>query len=114
MSVKLLELTIFAKKMQTKDGKSYFRYLTTLPREEERIRVKFREDAGVPKDCPCNILIAKGDCNLSKEFYNVKIVDEETGEVKEERRESRVLWVSAWTKSETVYVDNSMDAYFED
>ena len=111
-ATKQIEITIFAKKMQTKDGKTYFRYLTTLPGDEERIRVKFRDEAGAPKDCPCNILIKKGSCNLATDRYTVEVVNKETGEVTEENREARVLWVSAWEKSSNAYEDTSMDEYF--
>lgn len=111
MAGKQLELTIFAKKMQTKDGKPYNRYLTTLPNDEV-VSVKFREEAGNPKDCPMNIVIKKGDCNLAPKKYTVEVVNKETGEVTEESRESRVLWVSKWVKSENVYVDTSMDEFF--
>lgn len=110
--VKQLELTIFAKKMTGKDGKAFYRYLTTLPNTEEKVAVKFREDCGNPKDCPCNIIIKKGDCNLAPRKYTVEVVDKETGEVVEEIRESKVLWISNWTKSENAYEDTSMDEYF--
>ena len=111
-AVKQLELTIFAKKMQSTDGKTFYRYLTTLPNSEEKVSVKFREEAGNPKDCPCNIIIKKGDCNLAPRKYSVEVVNKETGEVTEEIRESKVLWVSKWAKSENVYEDTSMDEYF--
>ena len=113
MAVKQLELTIFAKKAKSNDGKTFYRYLTTLPKGEEKVEVKFREDCGNPKDCPCNIIIKKGDCNLASRKYTVDVVNKETGEVIEEQRESKVLWVSNWTKSDNVYEDTSMDEYFE-
>lgn len=110
-AVKSLELTIFAKKQQSSDGKIFYRYLTTLP-NEEMVAVRFREEAGNPKDCPCNIIIKKGDCNLAPRKYKVEVVNKETGEVTEEIRESKVLWVSNWEKSTNVYEDTSMDEFF--
>lgn len=115
MAVQQLELTIFAKKSQTSEGKNFFRYLTTLTNKEgesEKVEVKFREECGNPKDCPCNILIKKSDCNLATRKYTVDVVNKETGEVIEETREAKVLWVSNWDKSSNAYVDTSMDDYF--
>lgn len=102
-----MQITIFAKKRQTKEGKSFFTYLSTLTKrngEEVPIQVKFREDAGQPKgeNCPCNIIVEKADANLTRRTYT----DSETAEI----RESNVLWVSAW-KPGDAYVDHSLDDY---
>lgn len=115
MAANQIELTIFAKKAKSNDGKTFFRYLTTLTNkagEEEKVEVKFRDECGNPKDCPCNILIKKGDCNLATRKYTVDVVNKETGEVVEEQREAKVLWVSKWDKSSNVYEDTSMNEYF--
>ena len=100
------ELTIFAKKRRSADGKKTFvSYLTTLTKKDgttEKVGVKFREDAGEPKECPCNILIEKNDANLSVRQY----IREDTGEA----AEAKTLWVTAW-KAGSKYVDHSLDEY---
>lgn len=49
---KTLELTIFAKKRTSKDGKKTFlTYFTTMPGRDKANKVKFREECGAP-DCP--------------------------------------------------------------
>lgn len=106
---KEMNLTIFAKKRTSSEGKTFFTYLTTLRKkngEELRCSVKFRQDCGNPKgeDCPMNIIVPKSGANLSVEKYT----DEDTGELLETAR----LWVSEWKKGEA-YVDHSLDD-FED
>lgn len=102
-----MELTIFAKKRTGEDGKSFYGYLTTLEtktKEKRTVSVKFREECGAPagKDCPCNIVVDKKNCNMAEHDY----VDEATGE----ERVGYTLWVSAWTKG-SKYVDRSLDDY---
>ena len=106
---KEMNLTIFAKKRTSSEGKTFYTYLTTLRKkdgEELRCTVKFRQDCGNPKgeDCPMNIIVPKSGANLSVERYT----DDETGELLEAAR----LWVSEWKKGEA-YVDHSLDE-FED
>lgn len=98
-------IAIFAKRCQTKEGKTFYRYLSTLTTktgEEWPVQVKFREDCGAPKPdvCPVNIEVTKENCNLATREYTV----EETGEV----RKARTLWVTAWNKGPE-YVDHSLD-----
>lgn len=102
-----MEITIFAKKRQTADGKkTFYNYLSTLTKKDGstlRCAVKFRESAGNPKpeDCPLNIVIDKKDANLSpKELVT------ETGEI----YTVYTLWVSAWKPGKT-YVDHSLDDF---
>ena len=99
---KILELTIFAKKRSTKDGKKFATYFTTMPGRDKANKVKFREECGAP-ECPANIVLRKGDANLSKETYT----DEVTGEVKA----VDVLWISKW-EAGAPYEDKSMDEWF--
>nr|DAG43287.1 MAG TPA: hypothetical protein [Caudoviricetes sp.] len=100
---KNLTITVFAKSRKTKDGKSFKTFFTTLPGEDKACKVKFTEAAGNP-DCPANIDLKRGDCNLAKENYT----DEVTGEVKS----VPVLWVSKWAYSAEKYEDHSMDKWF--
>ena len=102
-----MEITIFAKKREAKDGRKFTSYLATLTKksgEKQTVAVKFREDCGAPdaKNCPMNIVADKKNLNMSERNY----VDAETGEV----RTSYTLWVSEW-KQGTPYVDHSMDDY---
>lgn len=101
-----MELTIFAKRRQSKDGKQFFQYLTTLTRTDgttETMRVCFR-DVLAPKSesCPRNIIVSRDNSNISTRRYT----DTKTGEIKE----GKTLWVSAWEEG-SPYVDHSLDGY---
>lgn len=102
-----MEITIFAKKRTTKEGKIFYTYLTRLNRKdgfEETSQVKFREPAVAPKpeNCPCNIIATKNNMNMSKKI----LTDTETGEI----IESRTLWISNYVAG-SEYIDHSMDDY---
>jgi hypothetical protein len=107
-----MKLTIFAKKLTSKEGRPFYKYLTTLTKkdgDEVTCTVKFREDAGAPKgeECPMNILVDKTDCN-----YREKQQTYEDKDGNEEEFTSKTLWISAWTKGEP-YVDTSMDEFVD-
>lgn len=102
-----MELAIFSKKRQTREGKSYNIYVARMTKKTGEVipvRVKFREDAGNPKaeSCPMNIIIKKEDCNLAQTEY----VREDTGEV----GTSYTLWVSRWERGSD-YIDTSLDEF---
>ena len=103
-----MEITIFAKKRKNKEGRDFYSFLTTLTNkktgEQETMQVRFREACGNPdpKDCPCNIKVEKGDCNIAVRTY----IREDTGEI----CEAKVLWITKWIKG-SAYVDTSMDDY---
>lgn len=104
-----MKLVIFAKKCESRDGKKFYRYLTTLTDKqgnEYPAQVKFREACGSPRadKCPMYIIVSKQDANLNTREYT----KEDTGEI----RQSRTLWVSAWTDGGE-YIDTSLDD-FED
>ena len=101
-----MEITIFAKRRQSKDNKTFYQYLTTLPRRDgttETMRVCFR-DCDIPKSdsCPRNIVVEKANCNISTRVFTVP----DTGEIKQ----AKTLWVTRWD-SGSEYVDHSMDEY---
>lgn len=109
-----MKILVFAKKRQTKDGRSFTAYVTKLMKKDgEPITagVKFREECGAPNadDCPCYIEVDKRNCNFNTK--DVQIKDPETGE--ETTAISHTLWISAWRMSDEEYVDHSMDD-FED
>lgn len=102
-----MNLTIFAKKRKSEDGREFYTYLTTLKKKdgtELKCQVKFREACGNPKgaDCPMNIIVDKNAANLSAK----DIEREETGEI----MTVYSLWVSEWKKGEK-YVDHSLDDF---
>ena len=101
------ELTIFAKKRTTAQGKTFYNYLTTLTKkdgEELTVSVKFRESTGTPKpeECPLNIAVTKENLNLARRKYK----REDTGEL----AEAFTLWINEWKKG-SKYVDRSLDDF---
>ena len=104
-----MQIAIFAKKRNTKEGKTFYQFLTTLEKKDgttETMRVAFRDIEGntVPKpdSCPRNIVIEKDDANVS----TTKYTDNATGQLKFRK----TLWVSKWESGEP-YVDHSLDEY---
>lgn len=101
-----MEITVFAKNATSKDGRKFVRFITRLTRkstgETFTSSVKFREDAGVPTVCPCNIVIDKKDANLQAHSYTTNDGEEAIG---------YTLWVSKWTMSDIPYEDHSLDDF---
>lgn len=102
-----MEITIYAKKKETKEGKKFYAFLTTLKRKdgtEQTMAVKFREDCGSPKgtDCPMNIIVDKKNANVSTREYE----REDTGE----KATAYTLWVNDW-KEGAPFVDTSLDDF---
>ena len=101
-----MELTVFAKKRTTTEGKRFYAYLTQLTRKEDGVRVsvqiKFPEGLA-PKadDCPLNIIVDKGKANLA-----IKKLGTENGEII-----SRTLWIKEYTISKNQFEDTSLDDY---
>lgn len=103
-----MEITVFAKKRQSKDGRVFYTYLTTLVKksgEAITTAVKFRESCGNPNaaDCPMNIIVDKKKCN----FTTRELANEETGQT----IISNTLWVTDWAVSPNKYEDHSMDDF---
>lgn len=101
------EITIFAKKRTTIDGKKFYTYLTRLNKKdgsEVVASVKFREECGSPepKTCPCFINIPDGGCNYSVRPY----IDEASGM----ELMSSTLWVNEWEPGRS-YIDTSMEDF---
>lgn len=105
-----MQITIFAKRRNTKEGKTFFQYIATLTRKDgttETVRVAFRDADGdnkppKPDSCPRNIVFDKHDSNMATNKYT----DTNTGEIKERK----TLWLTNWSEGEP-YVDHSMDDY---
>lgn len=102
-----MEFAVFAKRAQTKEGKVFYNYLTTLTNkntgEDVVVRVKFRDNCGAPKpeSCPRNIIVDKRNANMTTKEINK---DDGTSIL------TRTMWVSAWDDG-APYVDHSMDEY---
>lgn len=102
-----MEITIFAKRRQTNEGKTFFNYLSQLTNKSGEVipvQVKFCDSCGQPRpeDCPCNIIVDKSDANMTTREYT----DNATAEI----RLARVLWVTKWAKG-SEYVDHSLDDF---
>lgn len=101
------EITVFAKKRTTIEGKTFYSYLSTLTKKDGTqvtCSVSFRDECGAPKPekCPCNIIIPQTGANLSRRTFT----DTHTGEI----RDGFTLWVSEWTFGRE-YVDHSLDDF---
>lgn len=101
-----MEITIYAKKRTSKDGKVFYNYLSTLTRKDgtpQVVTVKFRDEAGQPRpdNCPMNIEFSKENANMSVKDFERK--DGTPGK-------SYTMWVSAWSEG-TPFVDRSMDDF---
>lgn len=107
------EALLFAKKQQTKEGRTFYKYLTTLKKkesgEEIMVEVNFPNETGKPngEKCPLYINYDKTDANLVTKQEHYK--DKETGEDREATR--RTLWIKKYTVSDKVYVDTSLDEF---
>lgn len=101
------EITIFAKKRTTKEGKRFYNYLTTLETKDGELvtmSVKFPDEKKPsPDNCPINIIVEKENCNISKRKYE----REDTGET----AFSSTLWIKDYTIG-SAYVDHSTDEFF--
>ena len=108
MAENTMEITVYAKKRQTRDGKeSFFSYLTTLKKKDGSpctCAVKFAAPAKNPDplECPMNIIVRKEDCNMVVEPYT----NDRTGETKDSYR----LWIKNFEMG-SPYVDYSMDDF---
>lgn len=102
-----MEITIYAKKRTTTEGKSFYSYLSTLTRKDgtkQTVSVKFRDECGNPKpeNCPMNVKFDKINANMATREF----VRDDTGEV----GTSYTLWVAAWEPG-TPFVDHSLDDF---
>lgn len=104
-----MQIAIFAKKRTTREGKTFYQFLTTLEKKDgttETMRVAFRDVDGnaipKPESCPRNIIVERENANIATSKYT----DNETGEVKARK----TLWVTHWEAGEA-YVDHSLDEY---
>ena len=88
-----MEITIYAKKRHSKEGKMFYNYLSTLTRKDgtkQSVTVKFRDECGNPRpeNCPMNIRFERD--GVSGISYT--------------------LWISKWEQIGE-YVDHSLDDF---
>ena len=105
-----MEVLVFGKKIEKKDGGNFTTYLTTLHKkngEEIKAKVRFTGNAVALKqeETPCYIEVAKENANLSSK----KFKSEKNGIVTE--GVDNTLWVSAYTKLEKQFVDTSLEDF---
>ena len=99
-----MEITIFAKTRTALDGRKFTSYISRLPLKaggERTVTVKFREDCGAPKSCPCNIIVDRENANVVSYEYT-----DADGEIKT----GYTMWISEWIQG-SEYVDHSLDEY---
>lgn len=109
-----MEITIFAKKRTTGDGRDFTSYISRLTKKDgsvETVSVNFRQEAGQPKaeKCPMNVVFDKKNANLSVTDAVDKdgnLIVDNNGEIVK----SKKLWISAW-KEGSPYVDHSLDDF---
>lgn len=103
-----MELTIFAKKRRTKEGKAFNVYVSKLKKhngDEDYVTVRFTGEQAAPNGDKCPVII-----DVNKEDANISVrhgVNELTGE----EVERKTLWIKNFRYSETKYVDHSLDDY---
>lgn len=103
-----MEITVFAKKAKSREGREFYRFLSTLVNkstgEEVTCSVKFAGDTSLdPKKCPCIITADKKDCNMAKKHVR----DAESGD----SVTYYTLWIKKWSQSDKEYIDHSLDDF---
>ena len=103
-----MEITVFSKKRQGQDGRSFDSYIGRLHKKdgtELTVGIQFRKECGNPKAelCPMNIIVDKSNANLSTKVIGT---NEDTGEA----IFGHTLWISKWTEGPK-YVDHSLDDF---
>lgn len=104
-----MKTTVFAKKVKTNDGKSFFTFVTSLKKKDgtkQYMKVMYSGDDKNKKfdseDCPVVIEFDRDKANISTTTYTTKDGEE---------RKSYTLWLKDYTVSEEKYVDHSLDDF---
>lgn len=100
----MVQLTVFAKKRNTKEGREFTSYLAQLTKKDgttQTMSVKFKDDGPALEDCPMNIEVERSDMNISKRNYET-----EDGE----QAISYTLWVKKWSEG-SQWIDSSLDEF---
>lgn len=104
-----MKTAIFAKRVKTRDGKTFVTFVTNLERKDgskQYMRVMYSgKDRNKVFDtdiCPVLIEFNREDANVSAETYTDKSGEE---------RKSYTLWVKDYTVSDEKFVDHSLDDF---
>ena len=104
-----MNLTLFARNRETKDGKKYVEFSTHIQRRdgtEQFAIVKFNQGTAMPKkeDCPLNVVVEKEDASLSKKAW--------VSEDGTKKGVNYTLWVSNWKVDvANPFRDTSLDEF---
>lgn len=104
-----MKTTVFAKKVKTNDGKSFFTFVTSLEKKDgskQYMNVMYSGDDKNKKfdseDCPVVIKFDRNNANISTTTYTTKDGEE---------RKRYTLWLKDYTVSEEKFVDHSLDEF---
>ena len=104
-----MKITVFAKRIKTKDGKSFIEFVTSLERKDGTKQYMRAMYSGKDKNkafdadmCPMIIEFDKANANVSTKTFVSK-----TGE----ERKNYTLWIKDYTKTNEVYVDHTLDDF---
>lgn len=104
-----MKTTVFAKKVKTNDGKTFFTYVTSLEKKDGSKQYMKVMYAGKDKNksfdsdnCPLVIEFDKANANVGSTTYTTK---------EGEERKRYTLWLKDYTISSEKYVDHSLDDF---
>lgn len=98
-----MEITVRSKLKRTKEGRPFTSFFTSLQKQDGSTiacEVKFK-DVSAPESFPCNIVIEKGNANLSTRNYTAN--DGST-------KHAHTLWITAYQPG-SAFVDHSLDEF---
>ena len=105
-----MKTTVFAKKVKTNNGKTFFTFVTSMEKKDgskQYMNVMYSGDDKNkkfdPEDCPVVIEFDKANANVGSTTYTTK---------EGEERKRYTLWLKDYTVSEEKYVDHSLDDFF--
>lgn len=104
-----MKTTVFAKRIRTKEGKSFTEFVTSLERKDgtrQYMRVMYsgkdRNKEFNADECPMIIEFDRSSANVSTKTYVSK-----TGE----ERKNYTLWIKNYNKMNETYVDHTLDDF---
>lgn len=104
-----MKTTIFAKRVKTREGKSFTKFVTSLEHKDgtrQYMNAMYSGDDKNkkfdPADCPMVIEFERDKANVSTQTYIDK-----NGDV----RKNYTLWIKDYRQTDEKYVDNSLDDY---
>lgn len=104
-----MKTTVFAKKVKTNDGKSFFTFVTSLPKKDGTSQYMKVMYSGKDKNksfdsdsCPVVIEFDRKNANISTTIYTTKEGD---------KRNCYTLWIQDYKVSDEKFVDHSLDDF---